>query len=156
SKSTITSNTATGNGGGVQVDTSSNGNNFSIIYSRIAGNSATAGKGLNNVSGSVTATDNWWGCNLGPRSAPCDLINGTVSLKNTLNQDAWITFSNSFSKNQIQVGSTATLTASFLKDNNGNSIPATNLSVLVGLPVTGSIFGTPVNGTLSNVQNQIQ
>jgi CSLREA domain-containing protein len=75
SQSTITSNTATGNGGGVEVDTSTNGNNLSMSYSRIVGNHAASGNGLNNVSGSVTATENWWGCNAGPGAVP-----GTTSI----------------------------------------------------------------------------
>jgi hypothetical protein len=60
---------------------------------------------------------------------------------------------NTASHNPIRVSQTTTLTASFLKDSADNSIAASDLAVLVGLPVT---WGSTVRGTLSNRQTTIR
>ncbi|MGB8128541.1 MAG: choice-of-anchor D domain-containing protein [Candidatus Angelobacter sp.] len=157
SSSSITGNSTSGSGGGVEIDANSKAN-LQLSFNRIVGNSASGGgSGVSNLgTGTVSATDNWWGCNQGPGLSPCDLASGSVSLKNGNNQDAWITLRNVFSTSQINVANTVTVTASVLQDNNNNPLPASNLGTLVNLPATGSIFSNPVSGTLSNVQNQIQ
>jgi CSLREA domain-containing protein len=147
SKSTIASNSASGFGGGVEVDSNTIGNNFSMSFTRIAGNAAATGSGLNNAGGSVTATDNWWGCNAGPGAAPCDLTSGTLTAS------PWIVLSHTANPGTIANGGTSTLTASFLQDSLGGTISAGNLGALIGLPIT---FGNAVGGTISNAQATIQ
>ena len=66
------SNTITGNGTGVLVQSQGLAN---LSFNRIVGNTVT---GLNNVDGTVTAENNWWGCNAGPGNAGCDAVTGTA------------------------------------------------------------------------------
>jgi hypothetical protein len=161
---TLTSNVASGTGGAIEVENSSSGT-FAMTFSRITGNTATSGgSGINNISGNVTATDNWWGCNAGPSTAGdgCDQVAGAASLS------PWVTLSHTPSPATILPGASTTLTASLLKDSQGNPIPPANLSpvftvpslpspVPSGLPVPVAIlFGNAVNGALSNAQTSIQ
>ena len=59
-------------GGGIYADRA----NVTLQYSRIINNliSGSSGSGLFKTAdtGTVTATDNWWGCSTGPGAAPCD------------------------------------------------------------------------------------
>jgi CSLREA domain-containing protein/uncharacterized repeat protein (TIGR01451 family) len=149
SKVTVTGNMATGNGGGIHVDASSP-QALHINFSRIVNNTAAAGSGFDNINGTVDATDNWWGCNQGPSTAPCDTVNDPNLL---VTFDPWIVLSHTPNPAAIAVGNTSTLTASFLQDNHGTAITVANLSVLIGLPIQ---FNNPVLGTLSNQQTSIQ
>jgi uncharacterized repeat protein (TIGR01451 family) len=142
SKVTITGNSAAGKGGGIHVDTASPGNNLVISWSRIAGNTAPTGSGLQNAAGAVTATNNWWGTN-----TPASAISGTVAY------DPFIKLNNTASPATITIGNTSTVTASFLADNHGTAISLANLTVLIGLPIT---FGNAAHGSMSNAQTTIQ
>jgi uncharacterized repeat protein (TIGR01451 family) len=153
-KVTITSNTATGSGGGISSGNVSGGVTLTMHFSRLAGNTATAGSAnLDNINSSVTATDNWWGTN-----SPASTISNTTT---TATFDPFIVLSNAASPNLIRIAATSTVTASFLQDNHGTAIAVSNLDVLIGLPVPPqsplTIFpDSPVHGTLSNVQTNIQ
>jgi CSLREA domain-containing protein/uncharacterized repeat protein (TIGR01451 family) len=149
SKITITGNSATGNGGGIHVDASSP-QVLHINFSRIVTNTAAAGTGIDNINGTVDATNNWWGCNQGPSTAPCNTVNDPNIL---VTFDPWIVLSHTPNPAAIAVGATSTLTASFLQDNHGAAIAVGNLSTLIGLPIQ---FNNPVLGTLSNQQTSIQ
>ncbi|HEV3316142.1 MAG TPA: CSLREA domain-containing protein [Candidatus Angelobacter sp.] len=149
SKVTVTGNSANGNGGGIHVDASSP-QAIHINFSRIVNNTAAAGSGLDNINGTVDATDNWWGCNQGPSTAPCNTVNDPNTL---VTFDPWIVLSHTPNPAAIAVGATSTLTASFLQDNHGAAIAVGNLSTLIGLPIQ---FNNPVLGTLSNQQTSIQ
>lgn len=149
SRITITGNSATGNGGGIHVDASSP-QVVHINFSRIVNNTAAAGTGFDNINGTVDATDNWWGCNQGPSTAPCDTVNDPNTL---VTFDPWIVLSHTPNPSAIAVGGASTLTASFLQDNHGAAIAIGNLSTLIGLPIQ---FNNPVLGTLSNQQASIQ
>jgi CSLREA domain-containing protein/uncharacterized repeat protein (TIGR01451 family) len=149
SKVTITGNSAAGNGGGIHIDASSP-QVVHLNFSRIVGNSAAAGTGIDNINGTVDATDSWWGCNQGPSTAPCDTINDP-NLGVTF--DPFIVLTHTANPAAIPVGGTTTLTASFLQDNHGTAIAVGNLSVLIGLPIQ---FNNPILGTLSNQQTSIQ
>lgn len=144
--STITQNAATaGSGGGIAVISSSNSSSsLSLSFDRIFGNtpeSGGSGTGLyNDSSSTVTANDNWWGCNDGPQVSGdgCDQISGpaTVSTLVTLGMSA--------TPSPVLDLSSTILTAA-LQDSNSNF--SSNLNALINLPVT---FSNPVNGTLSN------
>ena len=142
SKVTITGNTATTSGGGIQVDASTPGNNLVMSFSRLAGNSAPSGNNLDNVAGSVTATDNWWGTD-----NPAATINGTVAF------DPFINLTHTASPGTIKINQSTTLTASFLNDNHGSPVGLANLTELIGLPIT---FNNPVDGTITGAQATIQ
>jgi uncharacterized protein (TIGR03437 family) len=146
SNSTVTSNTATGNGGGLYLANNASGLNHQLAFNRIAGNTAAAGNNLYSGGGSITAMKNWWGTN-----SPAPTITGSA------NFDPFIVLSGSATPSGIKGGETSTITASLAQDNHGTPLPSSNLSVLFGLPSTGSVFpDTPVYGSLSAVQNQVQ
>jgi hypothetical protein len=150
SSSSITGNSTSGSGGGVQVNANSNAN-LQLTFNRIVGNSATGGgNGVSNLgTGTVSATDNWWGCTVGgPVSgAGCDTVSGTVT------SSPWITLTNTASPSAVFIGAATTLTASFLQDSNNATLSASNLTPLVGLTVS---YPRTVNGTLSQQQTTIQ
>ncbi|HWZ43988.1 MAG TPA: hypothetical protein VNW97_10950, partial [Candidatus Saccharimonadales bacterium] len=140
SKVTITGNTATGDGGGIHVDsaTAASGNHLTISFSRLANNSGATGANLGNVGGAITATNNWWGSN-----APAGSINDPAS---TATFDPFIVLTHTASPNPLGVNRTSTLTANMGADNHGVSTALNgNLDVFSGLPVT---FGNPVMGTI--------
>lgn len=141
-KVTITGNTATGNGGGIALANGTPDATLTIQFSRLAGNTAATGSNLNNAGGVVTATDNWWGTN----SAA-----GTINTAggNTTTFDPFIVLTNTASPNKIRINQSSTLAGSLAQDNHANPIAASNLDVLIGLPVT---FGNPVLGTIPQAQ----
>src|SRR6185295_2581206 len=122
------------------------GGTLNMSFSRIVGNNAGNGKGMF-VSGGVTATvqNNWWGCNGGPAGVGCDDIQGP----GTKTSNPWIVLTNTASPNPIQVNQTTTLTADFLHNSAGTALSASNIDVLIGLPIS---FGNAVRGTLSGAQ----
>jgi len=142
--STISGNsTPGGNGGGIEIDNASLAN-LQLSFNRIFGNTVGTtgmGNGLSNEgSGTLTAADNWWGCNGGPQALGdgCDQIAGAA----TASPSVELAFS--ANPNTVLDLANTTLTASF-QDSNPNF--TANLNALVGLPVH---FTNAVNGTLSN------
>jgi uncharacterized repeat protein (TIGR01451 family) len=154
SKATITGNNAVGNGGGIALLNATPDTNLTIQFSRLAGNAAATASNLSNGGGTITATDNWWGTN-----SPAATI--TTAAGDITTFDPFIALTNVASPNLIRIADTSTVTASFLQDNHGTPIAVSNLNVLIGLPVPPqsplTIFpDTPVHGTVSNVQTNIQ
>jgi len=142
---TFTANSATGAGGGIQAD-SSTGNTVNLSFSRIVGNTASAGTGLNNVAATVSATDDWWGCNGGPGASGCDSAAGAAATS------PWLVLTASGNPASIIVGNSTTVTASLLVDSQNNVIAASNLAALAPIPVTWS---NPLHCTLANPQANI-
>lgn len=142
---TFTANSATGTGGAIQADSSS-GNTVNMSFSRIVGNTASAGTGLENVAAAVSATDDWWGCNGGPGTAGCDAVSGTATTS------PWLVLRASGNPSTIIVGNATTVTASLLTDSQNNVIAASNLAALAPIPVAWS---NPVHCTLANPQPNI-
>jgi uncharacterized repeat protein (TIGR02543 family) len=137
----LTSNTITGNSTGVLVQSQGLAN---LSFNRIVGNTVT---GLNNVDGTVTAENNWWGCNAGPGTAGCDAVSGTVDF------NPWIVLGVSASPNPINPGAMSTVTAD-MTHNSDNLVPSGTMFV----PQVGVAFaatqGTiaPPTGTITNGQ----
>lgn len=134
----MTGNTLTGNATGALVQ--SNGS-ATMTFNRIAGN-LTAGV-ENATSGTVTAENNWWGCNFGPGAggAGCaGTANGTIG---TIDSSPWLTLTTSASPNAIQTGGNSTISSALTINSN-----AVNTSGSGNLP-----NGTPVSfgGTLGTV-----
>ncbi len=150
SKSTLTGNSATLNGGAVYLGTSTTANVLNMSFSRIVGNTAGTFSGLVTTGGIANVENNWWGCNTGPSAAPCDTAGASGG---TVDFDPWLRFTHTASPNTIVVGQRSTLTASFLTNSSGQAIAASNLDVLIGLPI---IFNNAVRGTLSGTQLTIQ
>lgn len=144
SKVTVTGNTATGDGGGIHVDSgdASSGNNLTVNFSRLANNSGATGGNLGNAAGAVTATNNWWGSN-----SPAGGIEDATS---AVTFDPFIVLTPSANPNPGGVNRPATLKADFSLDNHGDgSALSGNLDALSGAPVT---FNNPVSGTIADVQ----
>jgi hypothetical protein len=166
--STFTNNSSTLGGGGVDIDSSGDsasitgsvftGNSantsvgggifaddapLTVSNSRIVGNTASGGgTGLGSEGGStVTAADNWWGCNGGPGSSGCDTVfasGGTASF------NPWLVLSISANPTQILPGATSTLTADLTQNSSGTG----GFSVPNGTPVSfGGTLDSSVNPT---------
>lgn len=144
-RSVFVSNTSANNGGAIGVAGSSGP--LSATYNRIAGNVALAGSGIFSDTSAVTATNNWWGCNAGPATAPCDRSVGSVT------SSPWLVLTHSANPASIGSGGTSSLTASFLTNSAASPVAAADLAALVDLPVS---FHSPVLGSLSNAQTAIQ
>jgi hypothetical protein len=65
----------------------------------------------------------------------------------------WIVLTNAARPNPVQVNRTSILTADFLHNSSGGSLTASQISVLIDLPVT---WGNAQKGALSNTQTTIQ
>ncbi len=145
SRSTFTSNSAVGNGGAIYFGDSATQaavGSLGLSFNRIVGNTAAGpGSGLYRASGTVTAENNWWGCNAGPGSAGCQTTSGTVD------SNPWLQLSHTATPATIASGETSTLTASMATNSAGSAIAAADLVALVGLGVS---FSNASGGTLSN------
>lgn len=150
-KNVFTGNSAANNGGAISfADDSAAGSpvgSLTATFNRIVGNTATAGGGVSQVSGTVSAENNWWGCNVGPAAAPCDSTAGTVD------SEPRLLLAHTANPASIGAGSTSTLTASFLTNSAGNPVAASDLSAIAGTAVT---FGSAVLGAISSPQATIQ
>lgn len=155
----ITNNTFVGNQanalnnglGGAIVSTSSKP--ITVKFNRIAGNTATGGAtGIyqgNGTIGTIDATQNWWGCNLGPGNAGCNSIGGETDQITT---NPRIVLTLTAGTNPIVTGQQTVVTASFLRDSANNVLTLANISRLIGLPISF----TAVRGNLSGAQTAIQ
>ena len=137
----LTSNTITGGGTGVLVQSQGLAN---LSFNRIVGNTVS---GLNNVDGIVTAENNWWGCNAGPGNAGCDAVTGVADF------NPWLVLRISASPGTVIPGGTSTATAD-MTHNSDNAVPSATIFV----PPTGVTFGStqgtmaPPTGTLNSGQ----
>jgi hypothetical protein len=153
SESALSSPVGRQGGGGILVNEA----DATISYSRIADNtvlSASGGTGLLKDAvdtGTVTATNNWWGCSTGPSAAPCDtavILGGP----GTLTTSPFLRLKTTASPSTINVGQGSSITSTFLTDSANNPVALVNLNVLIGLPVTWSA----THGSLSGQQATIQ
>ncbi len=142
-KVTITGNTASANGGGMAVGNGTGAGSVTMTFSRLAGNTATAGStNLDNNHTTVTATNDWWGVN-----TPTSTIHDTAT---TTTSTPFIKMTHVASPSTIRINQSTTLTADLSKDNNGNGAAlAGNLDVLNGLPIT---FNNAILGTIPQAQ----
>ena len=152
-KSTFTGNTAAVNGGAIYFnDNATQGSAPTLIanFNRIVGNTAVSGNGLysGSATGTVSIENNWWGCNAGPSAAPCDLVAGV----NAADFNPWLKLSLTANPTSVNTGGMSALTASFLTNSDNINVGASNLSALIGVPVT---FGATL-GTISNADATIQ
>ncbi len=153
SKATMVGNSAAVNGGAIALGsgTGAAGNTLNMSFSRIVGNTSGGFTGLVTSGGAANVENNWWGCNTGPSAAPCDTAGTSGS--GSVDFNPWLRYTHTANPTSIVVGQTSTLTVSFLTNSAGQAIAASNLDVLIGLPVT---FNNAVRGTISNAQTTIQ
>ncbi len=136
----MTNNAAAGQGGGVV----NNSGDLTLNFNVIVGNTASgnpASSGFRNNAGSVNADNNWWGCNQGPNSSPCDRVSPFPS-----GIASWLTLSHTASPNTILVNQSTTLQADFFTNSSNTGIAASDLVALNGRAV---IFNNAVLGTIS-------
>ena len=161
SKVTFSGNSAGDDGGAIRLGSSTPGNVLNVSFSRFVNNTASSGKasGLSVYNGNATATNNWWGCSTGPSAAPCDTAKldpatGTTGPlgTGTLNVTPWLRVNVTAATNPLVTGQSTGLTASILTDSNGGAVALSNLTLLLGQPVTWSGVG----GTISGQQTTIQ
>ncbi len=138
--------TVNGKGGAIIV----NAGPATIAYNRFISNtvpSATHGKTIQQSAGNtanVAADLNWWGANAGPGTNDVVGTNVTAS--------KWLQLRTTANPNPILTNQSTNLTASFLTDSSGGTVTASNLTALVGLPVSWSRLG----GDLVSIEGSIQ
>ncbi|MEP6945646.1 MAG: Ig-like domain repeat protein [Acidobacteriota bacterium] len=161
SKNTFTNNSAIGatNGGGAISVTNSFdiGNTWHFNYNRIVNNTVAMGPtGIfqsGGSQGSVDAKDNWWGCDTGPTAAgTCDKAAKYDNTGGAQDVSTWLQLRTTASPSTIVTNQTSSLSTSFLTNSAGTAVSISNLSRLIGLPVTWSSLG----GNLSAQQTTIQ
>src|SRR5262249_43841461 len=86
----------------------------------------------------ATVDNNWWGTN--NAASTINTISGTTTF------DPFIVLTHQGSLQKIKINQSSSLTADMSKDNHGTAISLSNLSQIIGLPIT---FDSPVLGTLS-------
>ncbi|HEU5214655.1 MAG TPA: putative Ig domain-containing protein [Gaiellaceae bacterium] len=158
---TITGNSAssgsTGSGGGIYHGNDTGGGALTVTFSRLAGNTAqTSGSNLAEDNSTANVTDDWWGTN-NPQTTITNVTpvppNGGDPPGGSINFTPFIKLTATASPSPIKVNQTSTLTADFLHDSNGGALTTTQISLLLGLPIT---WGNAVRGALSNQQTTIQ
>jgi len=155
SSSSFVSNSVTGQGGlGGAIYADSGSLNLGLC--RLTDNAASInGSGLyNHASNGATtvATNNWWGCNGGPGTAGCDVVAGDGSAA-TLIDSPWLILTNSASPASIARGQATLLTASVLLNSLNQPLTASQVAVLIGLPLT---WNAGPDGILGPAQSLIQ
>ncbi len=107
--------------------------------------------------GAVNATNNWWSCNTDPQAAgTCSESAQTIGVlgTGTLTTTPWLVLKPTVGSPSLCVpaANQTTVAASFLTNSSGTPVPLSNLSQLIGLPVSFSA----VNGSISGAQASIQ
>lgn len=132
--STFMGNTATIQGGAIYKI----GTNSEVHFNRILGNTAPGGYDIYVASGSVNATNNWWGSNADPSSR----VFGSVTV------DPWLVLTITADPTSVMVGGESTITADLLHNSNGESVSG---HVPNGIPITF----TASNGTINPVSSAL-
>ena len=143
----ITNNSAGAKGGGVFNGNGSLTLNFNLIVGNTASGDASS-TGFRNSSGSTLIENDWWGCNQGPSTSPCDRASGPLGFGIA----KWLKLSHTATPNSIFVNTSTTLQADFFTNNASEAIAASDLVALSGRAVT---FNNPVLGTITGAGTQI-
>ncbi len=155
----INDSTLNGYGGAIIIlNAFSSGNIIHINYNRFFGNQASSGSALEyiNTQGSADASNNWWASNSGPESSGSKIA-GTFGSGSagTLTASTWIVLTNTAPTDTVCGNGSTTVTASFLKNSNNETLAPANLGALIGVPVA---FGNalPSGSKITNAQTTIQ
>jgi predicted outer membrane repeat protein len=141
---TITSNSTTGNGGGIDTGNDSGAGPLVMTYCRLAGNSGSGNSSnlYNDNTTIATATDNWWGSN-SPSGTIVNANGGTTTF------DPFIVLTHTGSPATIYSNNSSTLTGDMSHDNHGTALTLSNLGAFAGVPIT---FNGPTLGTIPTSQ----
>jgi hypothetical protein len=147
----LISNNIFNNGTGVLVQSQGLAN---LSFNRIVGNSVA---GTNNVDGTLTAENNWWGCNFGPGVGGAGCAGTANGVTGSTDSNPWLVLRLTAVPGTILVGGTSTLTAdlTFNSDNVDTHLLG---NVPDGIPVgfMGNAFGAvapPSTSTTSGKAN---
>lgn len=132
--------------------------NYNAFTGNKLGNSVNEALSIRkSQNGVVNATNNWWGCSTDPQavgtcSEGARVIDGLGSA--TLTTAPWLVLKPAAGSAALCLPSSSqtTVTASFLNNSAGTAIALSNLSGLIGVPVSFSA----VNGSISGAQASIQ
>ncbi|MGC2743185.1 MAG: CSLREA domain-containing protein, partial [Candidatus Angelobacter sp.] len=158
-------NSTAGNGGAIYTGDGSGNTPVTINFSRFAGNSSTHTPGSSNIfnvtavnpppaggtfGNQVTATNNWWGTNV-PASTIVSAVTTcpAVTPANSVCFDPFIVLTHQASQEKIKINQSTTLTGDMSKDNHGTAVALSNLTEIIGLPIT---FAPGALGTIPQAQ----
>lgn len=117
-----------------------------LSFNRIVGNTAS---GVQNIDGTVSAENNWWGCNSGPGAGGTGCsgtANGTIG---TVDASPWLTLRTSATPSSILTGGTSSISSNL--NFNSDNVDTSGLgSVPNGTPASfAGTLGTvsPTSGT---------
>ena len=117
---------------------------------RFRGNYAANG-GAVAAGGSANLINNWWGANGGPNSVGADTTAMTTG--GAITFSPWLQLRTSINQNPVDVGNSATVTASFLVNSSGQSVSVASIPPLIGLPVTWTSTGGNLQSSQSTIQS---
>ncbi len=123
----------------------------------VSGSVKDALTSIRNGDGIVNATNNWWGCNTDPQAggtcAERAQMLGVIGT-GVLTTSPWLVLKPVVTSSALCLPSAGqtSVAASFLSNSAGTAISVSNLSALIGLPVSFSA----VNGNISGAQSTIQ
>jgi hypothetical protein len=137
-KCTISQNTANSTGAGIYYGAGGAGT-LTANFNRIVGNTGSGGVGMF-AGAAANAEHNWWGTN-----TPATVVNAPADF------DPWMKLGIS-GPGGLTLGFGGTVTAELSKNSNNAPVVATNLTALVGVPVS---FGATL-GTISGAQAATQ
>ena len=160
---TFNTNSADGLGGAISANNSPNLSTSQVHYNRFIGNTSstdpsTSGLHVAGSSGSVDATNNWWGCNTGSAASPCQSGAQIGGGSGTTTLTPYLQLKTTASPTAICYtpggpNNTSTVMTSFLSNSLNEAISASDLGALIGLPIT---WGPTTLGSLSGQQSTIQ
>lgn len=145
----VLQNSANATGGGIYVGSANPSSGFSLAVglSRIFGNSSaggTSGLALDSP-GAAVATDNWWGCNAGPRaSSTCDVADSGATI------NPWAVLSFAANPTTVTLGKSVDLSVGLNKDSNGAPISGAFPAVATNYPYTYTMMELTETPMLTN------
>lgn len=142
----LTSNLIRNNATGVLVQSNGVAN---LSFNRIVGNTTA---GVNNVDGTATAENNWWGCNYGAGATGAGCAAAANGNTGAVDANPWLTLRTSSSPNPIQVGGISNVSSN-LNFNSDNFNMSGSGSVPNGTPASfAGTLGTvaPTSGSTAS------
>lgn len=117
-----------------------------IHHNRVYSTGDTDSGLFSDLATSITAENNWWGCNAGPADDACTAVTGLVDA------EPWLVLTLNADQDQLVAGGTINLVASLTQNSQGDDTAASGY-VMDGIPVEfATTYGalTPVSATLVN------
>lgn len=133
--SALTGSQASGRGGALAVPFGTS--TVTLSRTRIVENAATSsvGTGLFTAAGTITATNNWWGCNFGPGATGAGCAASANTVSGTVTTAPFLVLRTSASPIVIDANASSTVTAD-LTFNSASADTAAGGTILDGTPAT--------------------